>query len=254
MKERTAYPDYGIDAPGLVRFFILSGLISTGLAGLTSLWISGPPAWGAIVLAVTFGLAALYLLGMCCIMLYWSKVTKLHTREALLDRIPWRGDERVLDVGCGRGLMAVGAARRLTSGRAIGIDIWRSVDQSSNTAEGALENARRESVVDRVSIQTADMRRLPFEDGSFDVVLSHWAVHNLESETGRKTALTEMTRVLRPGGTLILADIEHRAAYASELSDLGLARQTLVLEPIRDFVLSILSFGSFRPFAIVARR
>jgi SAM-dependent methyltransferase len=251
MAGRRAHPDYGIDAPGLARFFVISGLISVGIAGVTCFWMSSPWAW---VLAAAFGLAALYLSGMGWLMLYWSKVVKLQTRETLLDHIAWRGDERVLDLGCGRGLMVVGAARRLNSGRAIGTDIWRSVDQSSNTADGALENARLEGVADRVAIQTADMRRLPFEDGSFDVVLSHWAVHNLESEADRTTAIAEMTRVLRSGGALILADIEHRVAYARELASHGLTTETLAFGLVRDAMLGLLSFGSFQPFAIIARR
>ncbi|MBA0085829.1 MAG: 50S ribosomal protein L11 methyltransferase, partial [Acidobacteria bacterium Pan2503] len=57
-------------------------------------------------------------------MLFYSKVGKLALRERLLDKIPWRGDESVLDVGCGRGLLAVGAAKRVSSGTVTGVDVW----------------------------------------------------------------------------------------------------------------------------------
>ena len=56
--------------------------------------------------SVTYGLAGYFLLGAGG-MLFYSKVGKLALRERLLDKIPWRGDERVLDVGYGRGLLAV---------------------------------------------------------------------------------------------------------------------------------------------------
>src|SRR5215208_5553655 len=56
----------------------------------------------------------------------FSKVGKYRECERLLDSIPWRGDEIVLDVGCGRGLLLVGAAKRLRTGRAVGVDIWQS--------------------------------------------------------------------------------------------------------------------------------
>jgi len=73
-----------------------------------------------------------YLLGMGSYMLLFSKFQKLKDREKLLDSIQWLGNELVLDVGCGRGLMLVGAAKRLTNGKSIGIDIWQQEDQSDN--------------------------------------------------------------------------------------------------------------------------
>src|SRR5438552_9399431 len=54
------------------------------------------------------------------VMLWGSLHGKRLVRDWMLRRIPWRGDERVLDVGCGRGLMMIGAAERLTTGRAVG--------------------------------------------------------------------------------------------------------------------------------------
>ena len=133
-------------------------------------------------------------------MLWSSKIGKVREREKLLDRIPWTGAERVLDVGCGRGLLLVGAARRLTTGRAVGIDIWQAEDLSGNRPEATLENARLEGVADRVEVQTADMRKIPFPDGSFDVVVSSQAIHNIYDSAGRAQAIGEIARVLAPGG------------------------------------------------------
>src|SRR5262249_137092 len=97
-----------------------------------------------------------------------SKIGKVTRRERLLDRLTWKGDEHVLDVGCGRGLMLIGAARRLSTGKATGIDIWQAEDLSGNILDATLENARREGVADRVDVQSADMRQLPFPDQTFD--------------------------------------------------------------------------------------
>lgn len=112
-------------------------------------------------------------------MIWDSKVGKLRTREHLLGRITWKGDERVLDVGCGRGLMLIGAAKRLASGEATGIDLWHAEDLSGNRPEATLENARREGVTEKIRVETGDMRQLPFADASFDVVVSRAAIHNL---------------------------------------------------------------------------
>ena len=249
----TTNADYGIDAPGLVRGFVVAGGIALALTFASAILLWGWRPWGPIVTAVA-ALFALYALGMASLMIVWSTTIKLREREQFLDLIDWRGDEVVLDIGCGRGLMLVGAGRRLTTGRAIGIDIWQAGDQSANMPDAALANARVEGVADRVEVKTADMRDLPFADASVDVIVSHWAVHNLEDETGRARALSEMARVLRPAGVILLADIACRDFYAHQLATLGFDAQRLVVRPLRDIVLTAVSFGSFRPSAILAQR
>jgi arsenite methyltransferase len=251
--SRFARPNYGIDAPGLMRFFFGSGVAAIILSLLSSAFLVAWPVWS---LAATwlFGVAGCYLLGMGSLMVYESKVTKVADRDVILDGISWRGDEQVLDVGCGRGLLLVGAAKRLRTGRAVGVDIWQASDQSGNNPHATLENAKIESVEDRVDIQTADMRHLPFPDASFDIVMSHWVVHNLALAVERHTALNEMIRVLRPGGTLILTDIEHRRAYVDYINAHGLGDVRVIVNRVKDLILAAVSFGSFRPATILARK
>jgi arsenite methyltransferase len=128
-------------------------------------------------------------------MLWDSKIGKLRSREHLLRRITWTGEERVLDVGCGRGLMLIGVAKRLTTGMATGIDIWQTEDLSGNRPEATLENARREGVLDRIEVRTGDMRQIPFADNTFDVVVSRAAIHNLYETGDRAQAISEIARV-----------------------------------------------------------
>ena len=148
---------------------------------------------------------------------------KLHVRDRLLGSLELRGDEKVLDVGCGRGLFLIGAVRRLTSGRGTGVDIWSAEDLSSNSADGARANAKAEGVADRIRLEDADARKLPFANESFDVVLSSLAIHNIEERDERSQAIAEMVRVLKPGGRLALFDIRHTGEYARQLQQLGLA-------------------------------
>ena len=247
---RTAY---GIDAPKLVRNFFLSGVVLLAGSGAALAATLDNRPW-AIWLCVFLLLPAVYSLGMFGLMLWESLVGKVNGRERILDLLRWKGDEIVLDVGCGRGLMLVGAARRLTAGRAIGVDLWLDRDQSANDAAGPLDNARIEGVSDRVAVETADMRGLPFADKSFDVVVSNWAVHNLEAEADRRQALSEMVRVLRPGGAILLTDIVNRNEYLAELRKLGSSDIRLVVQSaLKDLVLSAVSFGAYQPATIVAR-
>ena len=65
-------------------------------------------------------------------MLLYSLKGKFRHRDRMLALAQLRGDENVLDIGTGRGLLLVGAAKRLTTGRAVGLDIWKTSDLSDN--------------------------------------------------------------------------------------------------------------------------
>jgi arsenite methyltransferase len=188
-------------------------------------------------------------------MYYESRIAKIADREKILNLVIWRGNEQVLDVGCGRGLMLIGAAKRLTSGRAIGIDLWLERDQSSNIANAPLENAKLEGVIDRVSVETADMRKLPFPDKSFDTVVSSWVLHNLEPKFDRVLALKEMLRVLRPTGSLLLTDIVYRDEYLAELKKMETTDVRLtIFSPLKDQIVRAVSCGSYGPSTILAKK
>jgi arsenite methyltransferase len=186
-------------------------------------------------------------------MIWSSRVGKLRERERLLDTLTWTGGERVLDVGCGRGLMQLGAARRLRTGCAVGIDLWRADDLANNAPGAVWANAALEGVADRIAIETADMRALPFADASFDVVLSQAAVHNLSHADDRARALGEIARVLRPGGQLLLADIRHLGEYAAALRARGLDVRIEGSAMARAF-LPVITFGALRPGVLRGRR
>ena len=142
----------------------------------------------------------------------WSK---------LLDGLELRGDEQILDIGCGRGVVLMLAGQRLTTGRAIGVDLWRKRDQSGNTPEATKRNAKAEGVADRVEVRTADMTALPFQNASFDVIVSSIAIHKT-GRLGRDKTIEEAVRVLRPGGRLMIADLLATRQYLARLNELGM--------------------------------
>ena len=213
-------PDYGIDAPRAVTVLVVLGAAS-GLAAL-GLGFSLPGLAGAVA-AAALAVVAADLLAVAAAFRWYSRASKLRQREYLLDLICWSGAEVVLDVGCGRGLLLIGAAQRLTSGRAVGIDIWSRVDLSDNRPEAALDNARRVGVADRVEVRDGDARELPFADATFDVVISSLVLHNISGQEERHRAVREIARVLKPGGRVAFLDLRHTGAYVRVLRQCGLA-------------------------------
>lgn len=147
---------------------------------------------------------------------YATRSGKFRVWDRVLDDLRLEGDETVLDLGCGRGAVLLAAAKRLPRGRAIGVDLWRP-DQTGNSQDAALANAVAEGVADRVEVRTADMTELPLDDESVDVVVSNLAIHNIPTPAGRRKALDEAIRVLRPGGRLAIADLRETGQHAARL-------------------------------------
>ena len=86
-----------------------------------------------------------------------------------------------------------------------------SLEEHFGTGDSPQDRLRRNleaaGVSNRATIETVDMRRLPFEDATFDTIVSAYAVDHLNRE-GSKTALKEAARVLKPGGDFLLMVVE----------------------------------------------
>ncbi len=120
-------------------------------------------------------------------------------RQQLLDLARLRPGESVLDVGCGTGTLAI-AAKALVgpSGQVCG------VDPSPEMVRRARRKAAKAGA--EVSFENAGVEALPFPDGTFDAVLGTLMLHHV-SEDARDRGLTEIARVLRPGGRFLAVDL-----------------------------------------------
>ena len=207
--------EYGIDAPYVPLWMGVGAVFAFAVFFIGS-------ALSIPLLAATAPNLGLALAASVADYLYASRYGKFAAWRDLLLSLGLRGEERVLDMGCGRGAVLLMAARLLPRGRAEGIDLWKTSDQSGNALEVTKRNAELEGVADRVDLRTSDMRALPFKDESFDVVLSSLAIHNIGDAAGRAKAIDEAVRVLRHGGRVLIADINATREYEARLRERGM--------------------------------
>lgn len=218
-------PNYGIDGPAEISILSCTGglLLIAGLL-FPNLYI---PIYIRhnlfhVPLNKILLIAAGLLLLDAVLMLLYARRGKFRHRDRMLNLIDWKGDETVLDVGTGRGLLLAGAAKRLTSGRAVGIDIWSRKDLSGNSCEATQLNLELEGVASKASLCSEDARKLSFPDRSFDIVVSNLCIHNIPGQAGREAACREIARVLKPGGVALISDHARTRSYVTVFRSLGL--------------------------------
>jgi arsenite methyltransferase len=212
--------DYGYDGSfHTVSAGVQLAAVGAGSAGLLAGAGVALARGNRLAAAIAAGSAA-QIVATTASFIYATRSGKFHAWDRILDDLRLRGDETLLDMGCGRGAVLLAAAKRLPRGRAIGVDLWRP-DQTENSQDGTLANAALEDVADRVELHTADMTALPLADGSVDVIVSSLAIHNIPDRAGRQRALDEAVRVLRPGGRLAIADLWETRRHAARLRELG---------------------------------
>lgn len=121
--------------------------------------------------------------------------------DVLIERLLVDDSAHVLDLGCGVGGPGLRVART-TGARVTGVSISQEQVKTANRL------AEKAGLADRATFQHADAMKLPFEDGLFDAVM---ALESIIHMPDRQQVLTEASRVLRPGGRLVLTDIFERA-------------------------------------------
>jgi len=190
------------------------------------------PGVGLLILVVTSSL-------------FWSsRQGKVRELTRIVNNLPFGGSEVVLDLGCGRGVATVMAAKKLEAGIALGVDMWSKARISGNSPQSVLANASYEGLGNRVAAVKGSSTHLPLVDSSVDIILSGLAIHHLVPRRQRNALFAEMARVLKDGGRIGILDAGNGNEYASILTGIGL----------RDIEMHRLRFSSFPPFHVVMAR
>ncbi|CAG7646219.1 class I SAM-dependent methyltransferase [Paenibacillus allorhizosphaerae] len=200
---------YGLDAPRLMALQWGAGTVLLGLlfaVDMPWLWLKACIA-AAGVISLLFG----------AWMLLYSAWIKLWHRRVVLEAAEVRSAQRVLDVGTGRGLLAIAAAQKGAQVTAIAHS--SQAGASGKERQALLRNCELERTPN-VRVMDGDAQRLPFADKSFEAVVSHAFLHSLPSADDRELSVLEMWRVLRPGGVLVLSDCRQTKPYEQIVSTL----------------------------------
>ncbi|KAF5478720.1 hypothetical protein F2P56_005258 [Juglans regia] len=258
------YAIYGLDQWQTLLFLLFHALLFTVLSILYLIYFnpirgffesiltvtaSGVPA-GAARFAAGFTGSVTALSAVCLFFAaanFFYSAVPLHHDMALrmVSAVnDWSTVKHALDLGCGRGILLNAVATQLkkegSSGRIVGLD--RSKAKTLRT----LRTAKLEGVGEYVTCKEGDVRRLPFGDNCFDVVVSGVFVHTVGKEHGHRTVeaaaermrvVGEVVRVLKPGGVGVVWDLVHVPEYARRLQELKM-EEIRVSEPVTAFMVS----------------
>ena len=243
-KHPAGKTGYGVDEPRTLVELLIAGILAVVVGIIISAYTApSSPRTADAALIGGSGVGFLILAVMAA--LYWSsRLGKPREMTKLVNSIPWGGEEVVLDLGCGRGLATIMAAKKMETGLAVGVDTWSKSRVSGNDPHSVLANASEEQIESRVAAVKGASVQLPFADGSFDVILSGLAIHHLVPRRHRDVLFAEIKRVLKDGGRVGILDAGNGLEYSTLLQAKGL----------RDIEMHRLRFSSFPPFHVVVAR
>ncbi|MGL5345753.1 MAG: class I SAM-dependent methyltransferase [Peptostreptococcaceae bacterium] len=213
MKNKT---NYGIDAPGIIRNRIIAGIVFLIISIGVYIFFRDSISYLRIFITSIFVGLSICLLLTALLMILSSKIGKQKESDRIIEMLKVKGNEKVLDAGCGRGLYLIKIAQKLNTGKVTGIDIW-SNDLSSNSKKSTLDNIKLENVTKKTEIKTGNLAVMPFKNNSFDIVISSFVINNILQFEKRKKALIEISRVLKEDGKLCIIDMRNIDEYVEIL-------------------------------------
>ncbi len=206
IQKRIRKPDYGYIA---LKYFL--GIACLGLIcliiPLVGFLIDWSFTWLLLFICIPVAFLGLYI-GTSYIPLYYYLLRPIQISNLwsqILDRENVKGNEVVLDVGCGTGGVTINVAKQVSNGKVIGIDIFKGV--SGNSPDQAQANAKIEGVNNIVEFQYGNVLEIPHPNNTFDIVTAGSVLHEIKGDENKLKAVKEIIRVLKPGGTFITVEL-----------------------------------------------
>ena len=162
-------------------------------------------------------------------------------RKKAIELLQLRGYEKVLDIGCGTGILTRQLAKVLDGSideQAIGIDAAANMIAVAKRKAAGLANLR---------FETALAEKLPFADTSFDAAVSTFFYHHIDRDL-KNASLAELRRVLKPGGRAVIVDVDTPSHLFGKLcawSGYWLFRQEEIRENIEGQLVEALNGARF---------
>ncbi|MBN1535785.1 MAG: methyltransferase domain-containing protein [Anaerolineales bacterium] len=179
-------------------------IIIPGILGLICLAL-GFIHWGFWIPAILFLLISGYFI--IAWIIFSSRFGNLQDKiqELVVSHIDWKGNGKVLDIGCGNAPLTIKLAKKYPEAEIIGMDYWgKNWDYSMQFCTA---NAEIAGVEKQISFKQGSASRLPFEDASFDLVVSNLVFHEVQDVKDKRVSIQEALRVLKPGGVFVFQDL-----------------------------------------------
>jgi len=235
MKEKTEELYYGYRPITGIGF----GLIGIGTVIIALAITFTLLAYSTWILVLCWVFGTIVLLGGLFWHLSMAAVTDPAKLQVLEDnfldllRTVWDGKGKVLDIGTGRGRVAVSIARGFPEAEVIGVDTWAGIwGKWGQTKEGAERNAMIAKVDNRCTFQRGNALGLPFDNGEFPLVVSAFTFHEIRVPD-RTVLLKEAVRVLAPGGTFMICDLFPRGYKVKTVPELCQKVEQLGVEYVK---------------------
>lgn len=206
MKNESSGTEYGNWIPSTLMNALWGGTLLTFLCILLNrFW------WKKSIITVIAGILFLILF---CYTLYMKGcrncfsfhggglMRKIH--RYLLTKLFWNGKGELLDIGCGSGALTLLCAKQFPDAKITGIDYWGA---EWNYGKEQCERNEKAEGIEGVRFLQGDAKKLPFETGTFDAVVSNFVFHEVRTESNKRKLVKEALRVVKKGGSFAFNDM-----------------------------------------------